>query len=889
MVFAVDRSGLTPVMKQYVAAKDAHPEALIFFRLGDFYELFWDDAVVASRELDLTLTSRNKGAADEVPMAGLPHHAASAYVQKLVERGYSVALCEQMADPATCRGIVPRQVVRVVSPAMPFDDAGVASREDLLLASIVKAGGEWALVTLDATTGELRTTASRDDATILAELTRLEPRELIAAGDAAGDGGEAREAADLGAALKSLRPRTLLRQSTRLSQADRDELFSAVPGAAQVLLGPGPQEAAAQVLAWARRSEGGKPPQVGRVVAYALSDTIVLDDTTQGHLELVRTLSGGTDATLLGRIDRTKTPPGARLLRRRLLAPSTDLATIRRRHDIVDFFHNFSNVRKALRARLSEVSDLERLSTKCQMGRANPRDLLQLARSLAALPEVLRAVDERTDLDALRILAEGDERYAREGLEIFPVLTSALVRAMSPEAPARLGDSPAILEGYDDELDRARRTMNEGTRLLVELEARLREQTGIGSLKVRYTRVFGWYIEVTKTHLARVPSEWRRKQTVASGERFVTEELETLADDVAHAEERSETREAELFSELVVQVARSGSELCRVAAVLARWDVSAALAEVAVEENWVRPTVDDSLVLNLEAARHPVVEALAARGRFVPNDVHLDASPRGAEAPRLWLVTGPNMAGKSTFLRQVALCTLLAQMGSFVPASSARIGLVDRILTRVGASDNLARGESTFMVEMKETAQVLRRATRRSLVILDEIGRGTSTYDGLSIAWAVAEHLEGAIGCRSLFATHYHELTDLEKSGGGVANFSVQALEQSGNIVFLHRLQRGAASRSYGVACARLAGLPEPVIARAQGILADLETGTAHGSTHGRKGGKTQAPQLDLFLPPQPTSAQKSALDTLIAVDVDRLTPMEALGLVARLRELARS
>ncbi len=883
MAFAIDRSGLTPVMKQYVAAKDAHPEALIFFRLGDFYELFWDDAVTAARELDLTLTSRNKGAADEVPMAGIPHHAASAYVQKLVERGFSVALCEQMADPALCKGIVPREVVRVVSPAMPFDDAGIAAREDLLLAGLVKSDAGFALVTLDATTGELRTTSSRDEATMLAELTRLEPRELIANSDAQ----------DLAAVVKSLRPRLVVREPIALTVGDRAELFRALPDVADVAGDALREEAAAYVLAQARKAEGGRLPHIGRVVAYALTDTLVLDETTQGHLELVRTLSGGTDATLLSRLDRTATAPGARLLRRRLLAPSTDLATVRRRHDAVEFFLTNGPVRRQVRLRLDDVADLERLATKCQLGRANPRDLLQLARSLAALPHLATAFDGSANLDVHRILAEGDERYEREGLETFPVLADALGRAIRAEAPARLGDAPAILEGFDADLDRARLVMNDGTRMLAELESRLREETGIGSLKVRYTRVFGWYIEATKSNLDRVPKEWRRKQTVASGERFITEELEKLADDVAHAEEDSAKREEEIFKGLVELVARAGNELRRVASVLARWDVASTLAEVAVDENWVRPVVDESLVISLESARHPVVEALAARGRFVPNDVSLDAAARDAEAARLWLVTGPNMAGKSTFLRQVALCTLLAQMGSYVPATKAHIGLVDRILTRVGASDNLARGESTFMVEMKETAQVLKRATRRSLVVLDEIGRGTSTYDGLSIAWAVAEHLEGAIGCRALFATHYHELTELGKGGSAVANFSVQAREQEGSIVFLHRLQRGAASRSYGVACARLAGLPEPVLARAQAILAELEAGPSAAAPEplstGKKGAKPAAPQLDLFAVPSVSSGQRSALDTLSAVDVDRLTPMEALQLVARLRELARS
>jgi DNA mismatch repair protein MutS len=470
-------------------------------------------------------------------------------------------------------------------------------------------------------------------------------------------------------------------------------------------------------------------------------------------------------------------------------------------------------------------------------------------------------------------------------------LHALLSRGVSDEPPARASDGGVIRDGFDPQLDEARELMRGGQRLIVDLEARLRESSTIASLKLRYTRVFGWYIEVTRTHLAKAPPEWRRKQTIASGERFTCDELDTLADKLVHAEERAAAREAELLVRLVRDLAGHAERLRGVAARLAGWDVAAALADVAHREDWTRPEIDDSLDLVLEDARHPVVEKLAAAGRFVPNDVSLGADEG---RPRLWLVTGPNMAGKSTLMRMAALAVILAQMGAFVPARRARVGVVDRVLTRVGASDNLSRGESTFMVEMKETANVLRRATRRSLVVLDEIGRGTSTYDGLAIAWAVAEHLHDAIACRAMFATHYHELTELAETRAPTCeNWSVSAREHDGDVVFLHKLQRGAASRSYGVACARLAGVPEPVLARARGLLAELERGAALPSgapstlRARTRAGRTQ---LDLFgsAAAAGPGGPHPALETLRAVDVDRLTPLEALQMVANLKKMAQ-
>ncbi len=872
-------------MRQYLDAKTAHPDALLLFRMGDFYELFFEDAVVAARALDLTLTARNKGSDDEIPMAGVPHHAASAYVQRLLEQGFKVAICEQMADPSKVKGLVPREVVRVVSPGIVYDDAGLAARQNHYLVAVERGerpGGAFGIAALDLSTGELLACEAPDAGSALSELVRLDPREALV-----GPG-----AADL---IKLLAESRGGRAVVRELQAALDDAE-----AARVLgdqLGAGEAEAscpsalarraAARCVATAKVCEAGRPLPVSRLVFYALGETLVLDEATQAHLELVVSADGTDRGSLLAQIDATKTAPGARLLRRRLLAPLARVSEIRRRHDAVELFTSHPGTRRELRERLADVGDIERLAVKLALDRASPRDLVALRRSFAALPGVVDTLTRCPEPDAREALGvAANEPW----IDPCADLHDLLARGVADEPPARASDGGVVRDGFDASLDEARELMRGGQRLIVELEARLRESSGIAGLKLRSTRVFGWYIEVTRAHVEKAPAAWRRKQTIANGERFTCDDLDALADKLVHAEERAAAREAELFARLVRDLAAEQERLRAVAARLASWDVASALAEVAHRDDWVRPEVDDSLELVLEDARHPVVEKLAAAGRYVPNDVSLGASDG---RPRLWLVTGPNMAGKSTLMRQTALCVILAQMGAFVPARRARLGVVDRVLTRVGASDNLSRGESTFMVEMKETANVLRSATKRSLVVLDEIGRGTSTYDGLAIAWAVAEHLHDAIACRAMFATHYHELTDIAVTRSGTCeNWSVSAREHDGDIVFLHRLQRGPASRSYGVAVARLAGLPEGVLARARAMLAELERGAALPSgapSSLRARSRAGRSQLDLFdggaaaapAPPHP------ALETLRAVDVDRLTPLEALQLVASLKRLA--
>jgi DNA mismatch repair protein MutS len=877
----MSRASQTPVMRQYLAAKADHPDALLLFRMGDFYELFFEDAVVAARALDLTLTARNKGAGDEIPMAGVPHHAASSYVQRLLEQGFKVAICEQMADPSTVKGIVPREVVRVVSPGIAYDDAGLEARENHYLAAVERDGtGPYGIATLDLSTGELSACEAPDGATAMSALLRLDPREVLVAVDAQ----------DVVSPFTQARPRAVTRSSAVLLEAEAEALLDAQLGAGEARAScPSAiaRRAAARCVGAARTSEAGRPLPVARLAFLDLGETLALDDATQAHLELTRSVDGGVRGSLLDVLDVTMTSPGARLLRRRLLAPRVRVAEIRRLHDGVELFVANPGTRADLRKKLGEVGDVERLTVKLVLDRAMPRDLVALRRSLQALPGVVEVLEGCPEPDAREALGVTE---GAPWIDTCAEVHALVTRAVADDPPVRASDGGVIRDGFDAELDEARDLMRGGQRHMVELEARLRESSAIPSLKLRYTRVFGWYIEVTRAHVGKAPPSWRRKQTVATGERFTCDDLDSLADKLAHAEERASSREALLLGRLVRDLAAHAERLRAAAARLAAWDVAAALAEVAHRDDWNRPEVDDSLELRLEDARHPVVERLAAAGRFVPNDVAMGADEG---RPRLWLVTGPNMAGKSTLMRQTALAVILAQMGSFVPARRARIGVVDRVLTRVGASDNLSRGESTFMVEMKETANVLRRATRRSLVVLDEIGRGTSTYDGLAIAWAVAEQLHDAVACRALFATHYGELTELETTRAPTCeNWSVSAREHQGDVVFLHKLHRGAASRSYGVAVARLAGVPEPVLARAKALLVDLERGAALPSgvpatLRPRQRGSRD--QLGLFESGGPARIDPHpALELVRAVDVDRLTPLEALQLVARLKAMAK-
>ena len=859
---------LTPVMQQHAEAKRAHPDAIVFFRLGDFYEKFGDDAVVAAPLLELTLTSRNKGKADEIPLAGIPHHAAAGYIARLLSLGHKVAICEQMADPAKCKGIVPRQVVRVITPGLVTEREHLESSANNFLAALEVTEGAVGVSLFDFSTGELLSAELPDVPSALAELSRARPREILVGfeSDAARPG--------VFEAVSAL-GRAALREDAALAEAEAVQALGEL-GQDAAPLPAAARRAVARALRFARACNPGVELPARRIARWEPATLLAIDRVAQSHLELVESVSGRREATLLGVLDATNTPMGARLLRRRLLAPLTDIERIRRRLDLVESLVVHARLREELTGELGQVGDIERLAVRSSLRAATPRDLGALRDGLLAARATTNVLESVADPGLRETLG-----LTAAGLDTVPELAALLESALVARPPAQPKDGEIFKPEFDAELAELSQLRKSGTERMVELEARLKQETGIATLKVRFTRVFGWYIEVSRGQSGRVPEHYRRKQTVATGERYSTPELDELADRIAQAEELHRERELSLLNELGAQAARESERVKTLAREIARVDVAASMAHTAHRYDYARPTVDASDQIVIRDGRHPVVERLAAQGRFVPNDVDLDL-----ERERLWLITGPNMAGKSTLLRQVALSVILAQMGSFVPARSARIGVVDRVLSRVGASDNLAGGESTFMVEMRETADILRNATRRSLVILDEIGRGTSTFDGLSIAWAVAEYLDEAICCRALFATHYHELTALGEGSAHAANYSVTAREQNGDVVFLHRLVAGAASRSYGIAVAKLAGLPETVLARARALLATLEGGSVAPDAPKARAKRANTDQLPLFGARSAESrGNEEVLETLRALDLDRVTGLEALQFLARLKQ----
>jgi DNA mismatch repair protein MutS len=861
----------TPLMRQYLEIKDRHPDAIVFFRLGDFYEMFFDDAVLGARLLDLTLTTRDKGKDDAVPMCGVPHHAARGYIAKLTELGRKVALCEQTEDPKLTKGLVKREVVRIITPGIVLDDEVLDPKLPRYLAAVVFGSGLVGLAYLDATTGELCATELAPGA-VADELVRVAPREVLAAAALLGDTGPL-------VAIRA-RFRAAWNPATVPGLADARAELGPIAGVDPPVNGAAADpsggdrslalRAAATVVAYARATQPTGALPVVRLHHYAPGDAVVLDEAAIANLELTETLIGQRkQGSLLEVIDETATASGGRLLRRWLLYPLVDIAQIRRRQDAVAWLVDRPALCDAIRRALSRLADLERLAGRAMLGVATPRDLGRLRDALASLPELIELV--RSGKDPLGELPAPLD-LAACAHPALPVLAARLAAALVDEPPGLLKDGSVIRAGYDAIVDDARGLAEGGKDAILAIEAREQAASGIGSLKVRYNRVFGYYIEVTKAQLAKVPARYVRKQTVATGERFITPELAELERRVLAAEDTLASREAELLRAEVGAVAERAREVAAAGAALAALDACGSLAAVAARRGYCRPIVDDGLVLDIVDGRHPVIESLLQAGTFVPNDTRLDPA-----AEQLVLITGPNMAGKSTYMRQVAQIVLLAQIGSFVPARSAVIGVCDRVFTRVGAADNLSRGDSTFMVEMRETASILAKATRRSLVVLDEVGRGTSTFDGVSIAWAVAEFLHDAIGARTLFATHYHELIALADSRPRVRNVSVAVREHAGEIVFLRRVVPGGASKSYGIDVARLAGLPRSVIARSRQIMGQLENGALAL-------GLGASPQLSLLTvaPPPPACVTR-----LAAVDVDRLTPLEALQLVAELKNLA--
>ena len=850
----------TPLMQQYREIKARYPQTILFFRMGDFYEMFEDDARLAARELGLTLTSRNNGGAAEVPLAGVPVKAGTEYLRRLIAKGHRVAICEQVEDPKLAKGLVRREVVETITPGTVLAEDWLERKRNNFLVALDPRGPAPGLAALDLSTGELALeTVSIED--LASALARYEAPEVVLPA-----GCELTLSPGRGAC--TVTEREAWEFDPELAREDLARTFrlASLDG-----LGVEPGDraavgAAGALLRYARELKPGGLPHLARPRVVRRGAVLPLDDMTRRNLELVESLrpdGGVTGTTVLEVLDRTMTSMGARLLRRWLLAPLVDPGAINARLDAVEVLVRDPRGRDRVREALDGVRDLERLAGRAALGRATPRELGALRDSIARLPDVRSALD---GLEARGRAAALEQ--AAEHFDLLADLGEELARALVERPPAQAADGDAIRPGYDRELDELKDARDGGKQYIASLQTRERERTAIPSLKVGFNKVFGYYIEVTNPHKDRVPPDYERRQTLSGAERFVTPELKQYEAKVLGAEERIAVREAELVDALRTRVADAVARVQTTAGIVAELDVWSGLADLAHRDAYVRPEVTAGFTIELEASRHPVVERMMAREAFIPNDVRLD------EGGRVILLTGPNMAGKSTLLRQVGLCVLLAQVGSFVPARRAVIGVVDRLFTRVGASDNLVRGQSTFMVEMSETSAILHGATARSLVLLDEIGRGTSTYDGVAIAWAVTEHLHNVVGCKTIFATHYHELTQLTEELAHARNFNVAVREAGDEIVFLHRLEPGGADRSYGIHVGQLAGLPGAVVGRAWEVLKLLEAG--HHVARQPPPPAPDAQQLALFAPG--THPLVAELDRL---DVNALSPLDALNRLA--------
>ncbi|MGH7829143.1 MAG: DNA mismatch repair protein MutS [Candidatus Binatia bacterium] len=862
----MEETRITPMIRQYLQIKDRYRDAILFFRLGDFYEMFFEDAERASKVLDIALTSRNRNNESSVPLCGVPYHAANPYIGKLLDAGYKVAICEQMEDPKTAKGVVQREVVRVITPGTITEGDSLDARDNNFLAAVSRGRKDYGLALTDVTTGEFRFTQVEGYPSLIDEIGRVRPAEVLLSE-------EDREFLER---LRGDFPAVHFSPIAPLCFSRRP-----LDGRQPVLSpsGPGEEEwsrgisAASAIVAYLEESLPDALKALREAQPYRASQYLLLDETTRRNLELLRDFQGSRKGSLLGVLDYTVTAMGARRLHQWILYPLLDEKAIRRRQEGVEELVESYQVRQDLRADLRSVQDLERLGGKIVSGSAHARDLVAVTTSLRALGPIRRRLGELNG----EIFASigGDMRELPEVIDLVE-------RAIVDDPPATLKDGGFIRAGFHAELDELRSMRSAAKNWISRLESSERKRTGIGSLKVRYNRVFGYYIEVTRANLKLVPPDYVRKQTLMNGERYIVPELKEYEAKVLTSEEESLRLEQSLFEEIRQKIAAHYAEMKRSADALANLDVLLSLAEAAHSHHFVRPKVDSGLALSIREGRHPVVEAALGRGAFVPNDCHMDP-----ESQQILILTGPNMAGKSTYMRQVALIVLLAQMGSFVPAAEAHVGLVDRIFTRIGAADSLSRGESTFMVEMKETAHILRHATHRSLVLLDEVGRGTSTFDGISIAWSVAEHLHDApLRPRTLFATHYHELTDLALTQERVKNFNFAVKEWKGEVIFLRSLVEGAANRSYGIHVARLAGLPPSVIQRAKEILKNLEGGELDDKGRPRlaQGSRPDDPaQMALFAAPD-----SKLREDLKRIDVSTLTPLEALNLLHGLTEEAK-
>ena len=865
---------MTPMLKQYMGIKDEFPDAILFFRMGDFYEMFFDDAKIASKILGITLTSRGTFNGEKVPMCGIPHHANRSYIGRLVDSGWKVAICEQTEDPKSSKGIVKREVVRLVTPGSVVDEQALDQKANLFMAAISGEDGAYGLAHVDLSTGEFRVTEIESFDELLDELGRIDPAELLIPENE--QLSKRKELADY--RLEILESHSFDPLGAEVLLKEQLEVKS--------LVGFGCQDmaqgiiAAGALVSYLRDTQKGFPEHIKEIVSYHIGDFMALDESTCAHLELLKTMRRqSVKGSLFHILDKTVTPMGSRLLKKWIFYPLINIEKIRERLAAVACFKDDPLLRGEIRDELKEIYDIGRLNGRIALKRANARDLLALKSSILRLPFIKNALENSTStlLSAIALR-----------LDLLQDIACLIEETICEDPPVSLKEGGIIREGYNEELDRLISLSRDGKSWIAGFARSEQKRTGISSLKVGFNKVFGYYIEISKSNLHLAPADYIRKQTLVNGERYITEDLKVKEGEVLGAEEKRVELELNIFEDVRRKIALENRRIKETAELISQIDVIAGMAETAESNDYTCPEINDSADIDITQGRHPVIELSVKEEDFVPNDIHLDSLKQ-----QVMIITGPNMAGKSTILRQTALTVLMAQIGSFVPASKAVIGIVDRIFTRVGASDDLAKGQSTFMVEMNETANILRHMTPKSLVILDEIGRGTSTYDGLSIAWAVAEALhdrEGR-GVRALFATHYHELTELVTTKQRIKNFNIAVREWNDKIVFLRKLVPGGTSRSYGIQVAQIAGIPKNVVTRAMEILSNLE-GTetdeagrprlAHNSVS--EEGRGDMVQLDLF-----GSVDWKLRERITGLDIDSMTPVEALVELNKLKESVAS
>jgi DNA mismatch repair protein MutS len=866
----------TPMLQQYLSIKERYPDVLLFYRMGDFYEMFFEDAQVASRVLEITLTSRNKNDDAPVPMCGVPYRAAQGYISRLIDNGYKVAICDQVEDPKAAKGLVKREVVRVVTPGMIIEDELLDAKANNFILSASRHQQLIGMAILDISTGMFRLTETIDTPAVIDEIRRVAPKEMLLPETLKTDVAFAALLdSHAGFSVTTLEARIFEPSRSRQRLLDHFDTLSLEGfGCESMTAGI---SAAGALIHYVSETQCQKIEHLDTIQTYFLGAFLVVDDQSCRNLELSTNIrSGSRQGTLLSILDQTVTAMGGRLLGDWLRYPLLQPDIIQMRYDAVAEAVEKIQTRKDLRQCFKAVRDVERLGSKITMGHANARDLTALKKSIQALPELF---------SALAGFSAGLYRYDKDTTPLAK-LAERIHRAIREDAPPVITDGGLICEGFDGELDELIRISQDGKGWLAELETKERGATGINSLKVRFNKVFGYYIEVPRSQIESIPDHYVRKQTLVNAERYITDELKHFEHRVLNAQDQRASLELKLFTGIVEQVKAQHADILSIARFIALADCLTTFAEVAQNNSYCRPTLNTDGVLEIREGRHPVVEKLITAERFVPNSILMDN-----QANQVIIITGPNMAGKSTVLRQVALMTIMAQMGCFVPAQAANIAITDRIFTRVGALDNLSAGQSTFMVEMQETANILNNATANSLVIMDEIGRGTSTYDGLSIAWAVAEHLHdlNGSGTRTLFATHYHELTELERQLARVKNYNIAVKEWNDTIIFLRKLVEGGTNRSYGIQVARLAGIPESVIRRSKTILAQIEAGSHPKATQkkqpeGADRKKTGHVQLGLFSP-----MERKLVETLQMLDLSRMTPIEAINMLNELQSRAKS